>query len=112
MIGTAARSIMALASAGIFLQIAPALPSADPLSSIGRLSLDACLITAVGVLWKTISKKDESLARKDEHLMTMIAKMTETNVLVIEGYKENRATMIEVLSVVKGGFGASGTGRL
>lgn len=69
--GIAAKSVIALSSLGLLLAQASSAVPVDPLSSVGRFSLDACLITAVGVMWKALSRKDEAL-------MGMIEKMAQS----------------------------------
>lgn len=112
----AVKAVVGLSSVGLLLfQSLPTLPvvsGPDPLSSFGRLSLDGCLIVAVGVLWKAqvallkqkdemllalqtqkdvaLDKKDMALKEKDAQLMALVDRMSAAMAGMAEGRREIR----------------------
>lgn len=76
------KVITILASLAVATEMAP-LPTAD---TIGRLTLDGALICAVGVLWR-------ALTRKDDQVVEMARKVTETMALVTTAVTELRSTV-------------------
>ncbi len=85
------KAVIAFATSSLLL--AQTIPTgAGSLDSIGRVSLDAALIIAVGVLWRKIDEKDAQLGKKDDQLIAMTSKVTEVMTSVMEAVKENRKT--------------------
>lgn len=100
------NKVLILASTGLAVAQIQG-PAAGQLDTVGRLSLDAALIIAVGVLWKAIkdarsseelrmAEKDKRIAEKDAQLMAMTTKVTEVMVMVIETNKELRQSNDEI----------------
>jgi len=96
------RAVLTLGTSGIFLaQVGQVLPptAVSTIDSAGRLTLDAALVIAVGVLWRAMSAilvtKDAKIAEKDAQIVAMATKVTETMVLVMEAVRELRATVAE-----------------
>lgn len=87
------KAVFSLAVANLMFQAAPIPGSFD---AAGRLTLDAALVVAVGVLWRALGSKDQRIAEKDGQVVAMATKATETMALVMEAVKELRGSVNEL----------------
>ena len=105
------KAVMAFATGSLLLsQVLPA-PAAGSLDSVGRVSLDAALIIAVGVLWRfigvlrsendrKIAEKDAQLSKKDDQLIEMTKTVTQVMTAVMKAVEESRKSSDELISRV------------
>ncbi len=95
------KSVVALSTSSMVVaQLAPLIAPTAAIDAAGRLTLDAALVFAVVSLWKALAAKDQRIGEKDQQIVGMATKVTETMVLVMEAVKELRLTVGELKAVM------------